>query len=149
MSAGVDAFCAELRELGYTPHLLSAAFVAFEYEVEVGALVGRTVDVALQADGHPHSPPSGPYVRPHLLPLRPDGSPPPWGGVHEAATRGAFPCAPGEWQYWSRPYAEWTQHGRSVKAYLEKHLRRLFAQLPAELGDREAGADESDRREAA
>lgn len=147
MSTAVEAFCAELRALGYGPTLLSDAYVAFDYEVELGPLAGRSVRVALQADGHPHSPPSGPFVSPHLLPLRPDGSPAPWGGVHEASGRNAFPCSPGVWQYWSRPYNEWNAHGRTVRAYIEKHLRRLFAELPPEIA-REEPETEEERRAA-
>ena len=129
--AGVAQLAQELEELGYEV-LVVDNFAVFEYTVDIGPLDGLEIRVGLDGSGHPHSPPSGPFVSPHLLPLRPDGSPAPRGGVHDGAGRG-FPLADeGNWQYWSRPFNEWTQHGRTAKAYVEIHLRRLFAQLPGE-----------------
>jgi hypothetical protein len=127
---GPDGFAAELIELGYSVERQSD-FVIFTYVVDIGPMDGAPVRIALQPVDHPRTPPSGPFVSPRLLPLRPDGSPAPWGGVHEAHGRGLSDPG-GAWQYWSRPFNEWAGHGRSAKSYLDVHLRRLFAGLPAE-----------------
>ncbi len=128
--SGVAKLAQELEELGYEV-LLVGNFAIFEYMIDIGPLDGMEIRLGLDGGGHPHSPPSGPFVSPWLLPLRPDGSPAPRGGVHDARGRG-FPLTDGDWQYWSRPFQEWSQHGRTAKAYLEVHMRRLFAQLPGE-----------------
>lgn len=129
---GLEAFAQELRDLGFDV-VQHGNFVIFDYPIDVGPLAGQTVKIGLDATGHPHSPPSGPFVSPRLLPMRPDATPAPLGGVHEAGGRG-FPDSTGEWQYWSRPFTEWNQHGRSARAYIDVHLRRLFAQLPDDDG---------------
>ena len=129
--SGVVLLAGEIERLG---HEVSVAgqFVVFDYQIDIGPLDGMEVRIGLDGSGHPHSPPTGPFLSPWLLPLRPDGSPAPQGGVHDARGRG-FPLADeGNWQYWSRPFNEWTRHGRTAKAYVEIHLRRLFAQLPRE-----------------
>ena len=129
--AGVVQLAAEIEELGYEV-AVSGSYVVFDYTVDIGPLDGMEIRIGLDGSGHPHSPPTGPFVSPPLLPLRPDASPAPRGGVHDGRGRG-FPLADqGDWQYWSRPFNEWAQHGRTAKAYLEVHLRRLFAQLPRE-----------------
>lgn len=128
---GVAQLAHELEELGYEVEVVGT-FAIFEYVIDIGPLDGLEICVGLDGSGHPHAPPSGPFVSPWLLPLRPDGSPAPRGGVHEALGRGFPVSEAGKWQYWSRPFGEWSQHGRSAKAYLEVHLRRLFAQLPGE-----------------
>jgi hypothetical protein len=129
--SGVAALAEELEALGYEVQIVRS-FAILDYEVDIGPLDGTIIKLALDGSGHPHSPPSGPYVSPWLLPLRPDGSPAPLGGVHDARQRDFPTEIAGEWQYWSRPFNEWTAQGRSAKAYLDVHLRRLFAQLPAE-----------------
>jgi len=130
-SSGPDGFAAELGDLGYVVEL-HAGFVIFAYEVDVGPCDGSRVQIALQPIDHPRTPPTGPFVSPRLLPIRPDSSPAPWGGVHEAHGRG-FDDPNGIWEYWSRPFPEWADHGRTAVSYLEIHLRRLFAGLPGEL----------------
>jgi hypothetical protein len=128
---GPVAFARELVDLGYAVQQVGD-YVIFRYGIDVGPLDGTDVDVGVQPLDHPRTPPTGPFVKPRLLPLRPDSSPAPYGGVHEAANRG-FPDPNGEWQYWSRPFNEWAHHGRTAKSYLDIHLRRLFAGLPGEL----------------
>jgi hypothetical protein len=129
--AGVAEFAREFEDLGYEVQVVGN-FVVFDYVIDIGPLDGMEIRLGLEGVGHPHSPPTGPFVSPHLLPLRPDASPAPRGGVHDGRGRG-FPLEHEEtWQYWSRPFVEWAQNGRSARAYLEVHLRRLFAQLPGE-----------------
>jgi hypothetical protein len=126
-----EAFLAELEGLGYDAKLRGEAFLEFPYTVEVGPLADTTVQVALEPTDHPRTPPSGPFVSPRLLPMHPDSSrPAPYGGVHEAAGRNGFRDPDGAWQYWSRPFNEWGDHGRTARSYLDVHLRRLFAALP-------------------
>ena len=62
-----------------------------------GRSTGRTLRSALEPVDHPRSPPTGPFVNPRLLPIHPDGSPAPYGGVHDAASRG-FEDPTGVWQ---------------------------------------------------
>lgn len=128
--SGVAAFAQELMELGYKVDQREP-FVIIDYEVDVGSHAGEVVRIGLEVSAHPHSPPTGPFVSPRLLPIRPDGSPAPYGGVHEAQGRSGFDDPAGQWQYWSRPFNEWPNYGRTARAYLEVHLRRLFAGLPA------------------
>jgi hypothetical protein len=126
---GVDTFVKELGDLGYEADQ-QASFAIFDYFIEVGPRAGSSVKIAVNAAGHPHSPPSGPFVSPRLLPVRADGSPAPLGGVHPADGRDGFSDPNGTWEYWSRPFNEWDAAGRSARAYVEIHLRRLFAALP-------------------
>ncbi len=128
---GADGFAQELVGAGYSVERV-VDFVVFTYEVDIGPIDGQQMRIALQPVDHPRTPPSGPFVSPRLLPLRPDSSPAPYGGVHDAHSRG-FPDPQGIWEYWSRPFNEWAEHGRTAKSYLDVHLRRLFAGLPGEL----------------
>jgi hypothetical protein len=131
-AAGLNGFAEELNALSYMVTLLAERFVIFSYEVDVGPLDGTSLKIGLEPLDHPRSPPTGPFVSPCLLPIRPDGSPAPYGGVHDAASRG-FEDPAGVWQYWSRPFNEWADCGRTARSYLDVHLRRLFAGLPGEL----------------
>lgn len=121
----------ELEALGYEVEVTDP-FVIIDYTIDIGPLDGTEIRLGLDGSGHPYSPPSGPFISPWLLPLRPDGSPSPRGGVHDARGRNFPLAADGTWQYWSRPFNEWAQHGRTAAAYLDVHMRRLFAQLPPE-----------------
>lgn len=136
MSAtGPAGFAEELGQLDIPAEVLAGRFVVFSYEVDVGPLDGTVLHVALEPTDHPRTPPTGPFVSPRLLPIRPEGSKAPYDGVHEAAGRG-FPDPDGVWEYWSRPFNEWAEWGRTARSYLEIHLRRLFAGLPGELAER-------------
>ena len=130
-TTGPDGFAEELLAAGYSVDRISD-FVVFNYEVDIGPIDGQVIRIALQPVDHPRTPPAGPFVSPRLLPLCSDGSPAPYGGVHEANGRG-FPDPQGVWEYWSRPFNEWADHGRSARSYLDVHLRRLFAGLPGDL----------------
>jgi hypothetical protein len=135
----IEGFIAELADLGYQAEALGPEHtggdggVAFDYEIEVGPQCGTAVRLALQVPSNwPLSPPSGPFVSPHLLPIFPQtGKGRPWDGVHDGHGRGlALP--EGEWQYWSRPFPPgWGTTEKTVDVYL-RHLRTLFAELPAE-----------------
>lgn len=80
---------------------------------------GTPVQVGLEvADDWPRNPPGGPHVSPRLIAEQ--GATPGGAGVTNASAFG------GEFEYWSRPYANWGRDGQNVQAYLA-HLRRLFA----------------------
>jgi hypothetical protein len=130
---GPEGFRDELLSLGYQAEVRAGRFVLFDYVVEVGPAEGSTVHIGLEPTDHPRTPPTGPFVSPRLLPIKPDSSPAPFGGVHEAATRDGFEDPSGVWEYWSRPFNEWGEHGRTARSYLDIHLRRLFAVLPDDL----------------
>jgi hypothetical protein len=129
---GVEDFIRQLRELGYAPVTPEPGFVAFGYEIEVGSLAGEMIELGLKpTDNLTIAPPGGILVRPHLLPLNPDGSRGhPYGAVHLAATGGVTDPS---WQYWSRPHPNWAATDRTVKAYMQGHVRNLFARLPDDL----------------
>ena len=138
---GPDGFAAELADLGYEVERV-ADFVIFRYEVDIGPLDGDTVSVALQPVDHPRTPPTGPPASSRLLPLRTDGSPAPHGGVHDAASRG-FPDPDGVWEYWSRPFNEWADHGRTAESYLNVHLRPALCRAARRTGAAMRGLEAS------
>lgn len=115
-----------LTALGYEPRdlQLEPRVIAFCYTILVGSRAGESIDLALAVPGDfPLQSPSGPHVRPHLLPFNGTSDPHPVGGVH-AARDGV----PAEWQYWSRPYPEWATSDRSARAYMG-HIHHLFEAL--------------------
>jgi hypothetical protein len=130
--SGVEDFIGGLRELGHDPSTPEPGFVAFTYEIEVGPLTGEAVELGVKpTDNLTMAPPGGILVRPHLLPLNPDGSQGhPYGAVHPASTGGVNDPS---WQYWSRPHPHWAATDRTVKAYMQGHVRNLFARLPDDL----------------
>lgn len=115
----------QLSELGYEPKLYPEApgypggFVAFNFKVPHGRFIGQEVEVALNAPQFPLVPPSGPYISPNLLPIKPFGPLPPFDGIHARMV----PTA--DFQYWSRPFHGWNESGRTVKDYI-CFLRTLF-----------------------
>jgi hypothetical protein len=78
--------------------------------VRLGFVVGN---------GFPSTAPSGPHVSPRILPLKPGGQHHPDEGINDSPF-GA------DWEYWSRPFHEWNQTDHSVKAYMNKHIFKLF-----------------------
>lgn len=114
-------FVVQLKKLGYdiSPEA-NNGFVVFDYEIEIGKLAGQKIKIALQVtDDFPLNPPGGPHVSPQLHPIHPGQDlPHPKGAVH-ASTLGP------DWEYWSRPFQNWTQTDHSVRAYMA-FIRRLF-----------------------
>lgn len=139
---GIQAFRAQLEEMGYEPELLnggaalSGDVLVFEYEVEAGPLAGERVRLGLRPPpDFPMTPPGGPLVSPRILPINLNqGSGHPRGAVHLAET-GGLRDPEGNWEYWSRPFPTppgWASTKRDVRAYLG-HVRTLFATLPHDL----------------
>ena|SRR5215210_2636141 len=125
-----DDFVAELRELGHDDAgEIAPGCVAMTWKVSTGPLLGRRIEVGYRvADDYPDTPPQGPFVRPHLLPLNSNGGDHPYASVHNGSQHG-FPDD--TWQYWSRPFSGWATN-RTARAYLA-HVRRLFDTLPGDL----------------
>lgn len=127
----VEYFVADLRELGHEDaRVIAPGCVICTWAVETGPLLSCTIELgAVVADDYPDTPPRGPFLRPHLLPLNPSGSQHPHDGVHNGTGHG-FPDD--TWQYWSRPFNGWAQSTRNARAYLA-FMRALFDTLPADL----------------
>jgi hypothetical protein len=126
----VDDFVAELRGLGHEDaRVVGAGCVALTWAVPTGPLLGRRIELGcVVADDYPDTPPKGPFLRPHLLPLNSNGGVHPYASVHNGSQHG-FPDD--TWQYWSRPINGWAR-SRNAKAYLA-HIRQLFDTLPDDL----------------
>jgi hypothetical protein len=118
---GPSTFAEQLRDLGFEATEHPDGRVTFPYTVPVGKYSGTKLELGFQVAGDfPINPPSGPHLKPRLLPTNPAADAGhPLGGVHESPTFGD------DWQYWSRPYPEWQDGDRSVRAYLA-HVRHLF-----------------------
>jgi hypothetical protein len=125
MGMGNVAMVAQLEELGYQPTThqehphYPGGFVSFKFKVPLGRFIGQEIEVALNAPHFPLVPPSGPYISPHLLPIKPFGPLPPFDGIHDRLV----PTA--EFQYWSRPFHGWNESGKTIKEYI-CFLRTLF-----------------------
>ncbi len=111
-------FMLQLQALGYDVEDKGSNFYAFRYRIPVGKMMGKEVGLAFEvADDFPLNPPGGPHVSPKVHPNLSGGAHP-TGGIHDSIL-GL------EWQYWSRPFKEWSKTNRSVKAYMA-HIRHLF-----------------------
>lgn len=117
------SFVEQLRQLGYSVTEHAPDRISFPFRIETGKRAGEEVSLGFIVTGDfILSPPSGPHVRPRLLPINTSSAPHPTGGVHESAQFGA------EWQYWSRPIPHWKQTRRNAADYMA-HIHRLFATL--------------------
>jgi hypothetical protein len=114
-------FLEQLRELGYEIEECGGDRIAFTYTIPVGKFRGQEVRLGLLVPrDFPASPPTGPHVSPHLLPLCPRGGKHPREGVHPSPAFGEG------WQYWSRPFLQsWPGTERDVRAYMA-FIRKLF-----------------------
>lgn len=132
----VNDFVAELIELGYEDaQEITPGCVTWTWKVETGPLIGNKVELGVRlGEDYPDTPPSGPYVRPPLMPLNPQGGSHPYDGIHTGSS-GGFPDD--SWQYWSRPFNGWPPSTRNARAYLA-FFRTLFDELPACLAFPEA-----------
>ncbi len=116
----IDEMERQLNSLGVTTTRLGNGFLAFQFKIPHGRFRNKTVEIALQVPPtFPDIPPSGPYIKPHLLPNTGGGGTHPFGGIHERSE----PTT--EFQYWSRPCNGWDQTDKDMKVYLA-FLRTLF-----------------------
>ena len=118
-------FIQQLQALGYSVQEPAPDFLAIEFEIPVGRFQGQQmITMAFQVnDSFPMTPPPGPHIKPHLLPITGGGGTHPYGAIHSSPLGG-------DWQYWSRPFtAHWNTTDRTVKVYLA-HIKNLFATIP-------------------
>lgn len=118
--ARVD-FINQLQAMGYVVEDMTDNRLKFRYSISVGRFSHQEIWLGfVVAEDFPLTPPSGPHVWPRLLPLHPnDGTPHPKGSVH------ASPEFGDNWEYWSRPFPDWSSTDRTVRAYMG-FIRRLL-----------------------
>jgi hypothetical protein len=117
----MSPFAKQLEALGYKV-TEAGDRVSFPFKIETGKRAGEEITLGFVVSGDfMLNPPSGPHVRPRLLPINPAQAPHPLGGVQESPF-GA------EWQYWSRPIQHWQQTRRNAADYMA-HIHRLFETL--------------------
>jgi len=122
---GADDIKQQLEAQGYQVQIYpgngayAGGFVSFKFCIPHGQFMGQEVEIALNAPQFPLVPPSGPYISPHLLPVRPFGQQHPLDGIH------ARNVPTPDFQYWSRPYNGWNESEKTIKDYL-CFLRTLF-----------------------
>jgi hypothetical protein len=116
---GIQEFDRQLRLLGITPRLLGASGLAFPYVVPAGRFHDQQIELAFDVPPtFPRDPPSGPHLTPRLLPLNPGAAAHP-----ERSHQSPFGE---EWEYWSRPFSDWSRSPKTVSDYLA-FVRHLFA----------------------
>lgn len=118
MTIGNQEILNQLLDKGFNAWMHTNNFVCFKYKIPHGRFKGQEIEIALQAPQFPNLPPSGPYIKPHLLPISGGGGSHPFGGIHDRKK----PTA--DFQYWSRPFRGWTS-GMSISDYLG-FLNTLF-----------------------
>jgi hypothetical protein len=90
--------------------------------VPVGKYVGRRIKLGFVVPlDFPLSIPSGPHVSPSIHPINSESGSHPLCGVH--ANR--YTSDGTDWQYWSRPFNEWSQRKKTVEAYMS-HILHLW-----------------------
>jgi hypothetical protein len=110
---GKQDFINQLQAIGHNVEDLGGNRLAFTYVIPVGNKVNEEIKLGFEvADDFPINPPSGPHVYPRILPINTVGEPHPKGGVHESPNFGS------DWEYWSRPFPNWSSTDRSVKTYM-------------------------------
>lgn len=122
MNIGLEELQRQLSELGYSPIIVentNRKFVKFEFLIPVGRFKGKEVEIALEAPHFPLNPPSGPFLKPHIMPISGNGGNHPTGGIH------AMNLPTPDYQYWSRPFSNWKNSEMTAKVYLA-FIRTLF-----------------------
>lgn len=115
---GLADFISGLKELGYEVEDLGRNRIAFRYEIPFGRFKAKEIKLGFQVPPDFNlTPPSGPHISPHLLPIN-TGAPHHPERVHNSDFGQ-------EWQYWSRPFPEWAKSARTVKEYM-RYIRHLF-----------------------
>jgi hypothetical protein len=118
-----EEFAKQLREMGYDVTEHSDGCVSFPYTIEVGKFEGQQITLGFIVPiDFSLNPPTGPHVKPRLLPINTVAGLHPACGVHESQNKQVFDA---EWQYWSRPMHHWANTARTA-ADVMRHVRRLF-----------------------
>jgi hypothetical protein len=127
METGVEVFLRGLRDLGYEPAVLkdNPNHVVIDFSVESGKFAGTKLKhgVIVPAD-FPLNPPTGIHVAALIHPFKSGGTHP-TGGIHRDQAAPFQQALGGEWQYWSRPPADWAKGKKTVAAYMS-HVWRLW-----------------------
>lgn len=117
----IDGFVEQIRGLGFQVRFVDGQAI-FPYTVPVGRLAGQEIHLGFVIPGDfPTTPPSGPHVKPQILPLNPRSGQHPTAGIHQSD------FGP-EWEYWSRPFGGWAKTDKSAATYMA-HIRHLFDTL--------------------
>ena len=127
METGVAVFIEGLRGLGYEPVSLGARpdHVTIDYLVESGKFAGTNLKLGFVVPADfPVNPPTGIHISKIIHPVQSGGTHP-TGGIHRDQARPFQDGLGGEWQYWSRPPAEWAASKKTVAAYMS-HVWRLW-----------------------
>lgn len=119
MNIGLDELHRQLCELGYSASVVDNRFVMFKFCVPTGRFKDAVIEIALEAPQFPLNPPSGPYIKPHLMPINGGGGEHPNAGIHQRN----LPTS--EFQYWSRPFINWNNSEKTAKEYIA-FIRTLF-----------------------
>ncbi|HEY3388268.1 MAG TPA: E2/UBC family protein [Prolixibacteraceae bacterium] len=119
MDIGLNELHRQLCDLGYSSSVVNNQFVVFNYKIPTGRFIDQEVEIALEAPQFPLNPPSGPYIKPHIMPITGGGGEHPNGGIHKRD----MPTS--EFQYWSRPFSNWNNSEKNAKEYLA-FIRTLF-----------------------
>lgn len=130
MTSGVDIFEAGVRSLGHIPERAPGApnHIVFPYTVTCGSFEGTEVRLGLHIPpDFPMTAPSGPHVFPILFADDGTGQVP-RGGVHLNHDPTFAQHFGGEWQYWSRPYPNWSGGKNPVATYMA-FIKRLWDAL--------------------
>ncbi|MBN2571244.1 MAG: multiubiquitin domain-containing protein [Ignavibacteriales bacterium] len=109
---GNDELERQLKEKGFNTKRYPNGFVGFDYEVPIGRFKGQQLEIALDAPSFPQVPPSGPYIKPHILPFSPKSGSHPFDGIHDWKKPNS------DFQYWSRPFKTWNSSSRNVESYI-------------------------------
>jgi len=127
METGVAGFLGGLRDLGYSPITLPNRpdHVVIDYAVESGRYAGRQFKIGfIVPTDFPMAPPSGIHVAALIHPVQ-SGGQHPTGGIHRQHAAPFEEALGGQWQYWSRPPADWAAGKKTVAAYMA-HVWRLW-----------------------
>lgn len=115
---GLGDFVNELKELGYTVEELGDDKIAFTYLIPCGLFKGQKIKLGFHVPpDFPLTPPSGPHISPHLLPIN-ESAPAHPIRVHKSDFSD-------DWQYWSRPFPNWPKTDKTAKVYI-RYIRHLF-----------------------
>jgi hypothetical protein len=112
MNIGLTELKRQLEELGLTAEIIDNQFVSFPYKIPHGRFRDKEIEIALEAPQFPLNPPSGPFIKPHIMPISGGGGTHPTGGIHQNNR----PTS--DWQYWSRPFHNWNASTKDAKTYL-------------------------------
>jgi hypothetical protein len=115
VNIGIGELKRQLEEIGIKTELIASGgsqFVSFHYKIPHGRFRDKEIEIALEAPQFPLNPPSGPYIKPHIMAITGGGGVHPTGGIHQNNK----PTS--EWQYWSRPFHNWNNSAKDAKTYL-------------------------------